>query len=106
MDICKCIVPLRHGGTLNSRLAASPLVWLAEVEERWEVLRVFPSKLGWKRTISYCPLHDQVMKTTPELTTPSPNHHTTPMGGLLGLDIFNEHRPPLHNGSSAVLEVR
>ncbi|GFV71458.1 transposable element Tc3 transposase [Trichonephila clavipes] len=26
MDVCKCIVPLRHGGTLNSRRSASPLV--------------------------------------------------------------------------------
>ncbi|GFU98853.1 hypothetical protein TNCV_3381001 [Trichonephila clavipes] len=24
MDVCKCIVPLRHEGTLNSRRAASP----------------------------------------------------------------------------------
>ncbi|GFV99102.1 uncharacterized protein TNCV_1510781 [Trichonephila clavipes] len=30
MDACKCIVPLRHGGTLNSRRAASPLVCLVE----------------------------------------------------------------------------
>ncbi|GFV25899.1 hypothetical protein TNCV_3868661 [Trichonephila clavipes] len=36
MDVCKCIVPLRHGGTLNSRRAASPLVWLVEGVERWE----------------------------------------------------------------------
>ncbi|GFW62845.1 uncharacterized protein TNCV_4451941 [Trichonephila clavipes] len=36
MDVCKCIVPLRHGCTLNSRRAASPLVWLVEEEERWE----------------------------------------------------------------------
>ncbi|GFY03115.1 uncharacterized protein TNCV_981201 [Trichonephila clavipes] len=36
MDVCKCIVPLRHGGTLNSRRAPSPLVWLVEGEERWE----------------------------------------------------------------------
>ncbi|GFV46531.1 uncharacterized protein TNCV_3234181 [Trichonephila clavipes] len=36
MDVCKCIVPLWHGGTLNSRRAASPLVWLVEGEERWE----------------------------------------------------------------------
>ncbi|GFT48479.1 uncharacterized protein TNCV_3822631 [Trichonephila clavipes] len=36
MDACKCIVPLRHGDTLNSRRAASPLVWLVEREERWE----------------------------------------------------------------------
>ncbi|GFV64615.1 uncharacterized protein TNCV_3181111 [Trichonephila clavipes] len=36
MDVCKCIVPLRHGGTLNSRQAACPLVGLVEGEERWE----------------------------------------------------------------------
>ncbi|GFW94387.1 uncharacterized protein TNCV_1433221 [Trichonephila clavipes] len=36
MGVCKCIVPLRHGGTLNSRRAASPLVRLVEGEERWE----------------------------------------------------------------------
>ncbi|GFU86479.1 hypothetical protein TNCV_1418311 [Trichonephila clavipes] len=33
LDVCKCIVPLRHGGTLNSRRAASPLVWLVEEEK-------------------------------------------------------------------------
>ncbi|GFW90463.1 uncharacterized protein TNCV_76971 [Trichonephila clavipes] len=38
MDVCKCIVPSRHGGTLNSRRAASPLVRLVEREERWEAL--------------------------------------------------------------------
>ncbi|GFT31172.1 uncharacterized protein TNCV_3645681 [Trichonephila clavipes] len=37
MNVCKCIVPLRHGGTLNSCRAASPLVWLVEGEECWEV---------------------------------------------------------------------
>ncbi|GFW25559.1 uncharacterized protein TNCV_1308201 [Trichonephila clavipes] len=36
MDVCKCIVPARHGGTLNSRRAASPLVRFVEGEERWE----------------------------------------------------------------------
>ncbi|GFW56106.1 uncharacterized protein TNCV_106521 [Trichonephila clavipes] len=36
MDVCKCIVPLRHWGTLNSRRAASPLVSLVDGEERWE----------------------------------------------------------------------
>ncbi|GFW40320.1 uncharacterized protein TNCV_1018781 [Trichonephila clavipes] len=30
MDVCKCIVPSRHGGSLNSRRAASPLVRLME----------------------------------------------------------------------------
>ncbi|GFS66146.1 hypothetical protein TNCV_2511121 [Trichonephila clavipes] len=34
MDICKCIVPSPHGGTLNSHRAASPLVRLVEEEER------------------------------------------------------------------------
>ncbi|GFX67962.1 uncharacterized protein TNCV_2288242 [Trichonephila clavipes] len=36
MDVCKCIMPSRHGGTLNSRRAACPLVRLVEGEERWE----------------------------------------------------------------------
>ncbi|GFW99671.1 cullin-4A [Trichonephila clavipes] len=36
MDVCKCIVPSRHGGTLNSRRAASLLVRLVEGEESWE----------------------------------------------------------------------
>ncbi|GFW18713.1 uncharacterized protein TNCV_1369671 [Trichonephila clavipes] len=36
MDICKCIVPSRHGSTLNSRRASSPLVSLLEEEESWE----------------------------------------------------------------------
>ncbi|GFX82675.1 dnaJ homolog subfamily C member 13 [Trichonephila clavipes] len=31
MDVCKYIVPLRHGGTQNSRRAASHLIWLVEV---------------------------------------------------------------------------
>ncbi|GFX56921.1 hypothetical protein TNCV_3566931 [Trichonephila clavipes] len=37
MDACKCIVLLRHGGTPNSHRATSPIVWLVEGEERWEV---------------------------------------------------------------------
>ncbi|GFX34600.1 uncharacterized protein TNCV_3658381 [Trichonephila clavipes] len=52
MDVCKCIVPLRHGGTLNSRRASSPLVGLVEEEERWEVSdnpqSVLP--LNWGKT--------------------------------------------------------
>ncbi|GFY13064.1 uncharacterized protein TNCV_666261 [Trichonephila clavipes] len=36
MDVCKCIVPFRHGGILNSRQAASPLVSVMEREERWK----------------------------------------------------------------------
>ncbi|GFT64762.1 uncharacterized protein TNCV_4545101 [Trichonephila clavipes] len=36
MDVCKCIVPSWHGGTLNSSRATSPIVRLMEGEERWE----------------------------------------------------------------------
>ncbi|GFX69514.1 uncharacterized protein TNCV_380831 [Trichonephila clavipes] len=36
MDVFKCIVPSRHGGTLNCRRAASPLVRLLGGEERRE----------------------------------------------------------------------
>ncbi|GFV31676.1 uncharacterized protein TNCV_2189891 [Trichonephila clavipes] len=36
MDVCKCIVPSLHGGTLNSRRAASSLVRLVEGGDRWE----------------------------------------------------------------------
>ncbi|GFW20114.1 hypothetical protein TNCV_2320551 [Trichonephila clavipes] len=36
MDIYECIVPSRHGDTLNSCRAASPLVRSVEEEERWE----------------------------------------------------------------------
>ncbi|GFX73753.1 uncharacterized protein TNCV_4290691 [Trichonephila clavipes] len=32
----KCIVNSRHGDTINSRRAASPLMRLVEEEERWE----------------------------------------------------------------------
>ncbi|GFW46001.1 hypothetical protein TNCV_3276191 [Trichonephila clavipes] len=45
-------VPLRHGGTLNSRRAASPLMRLVEGEERWEAPDspgCSPSKLGWNQ---------------------------------------------------------
>ncbi|PRD38890.1 UNVERIFIED_CONTAM: hypothetical protein NCL1_02688 [Trichonephila clavipes] len=34
MDVYKCIVPSRHGRSLNSRQAAIPLVSLVEGEER------------------------------------------------------------------------
>ncbi|GFX39712.1 hypothetical protein TNCV_2104561 [Trichonephila clavipes] len=45
-------MPSRHGCTLNSRRATSPLM-LVEGEERWEVPDYLPgcspSKLGWNR---------------------------------------------------------
>ncbi|GFU61369.1 uncharacterized protein TNCV_530691 [Trichonephila clavipes] len=61
MDVCKCIVPLLHWGTLNSHQAASPLVRLVEGEERWEApghpQDSSPSKLGRNREKSYYHLH-------------------------------------------------
>ncbi|GFV71420.1 uncharacterized protein TNCV_88421 [Trichonephila clavipes] len=37
MDVCKCIVPSRHVGNLNSCRAASPFVRLVVGKEWWEV---------------------------------------------------------------------
>ncbi|GFW80669.1 transposable element Tcb2 transposase [Trichonephila clavipes] len=57
MDVCKCILPSRHGGTINSCRAASPLVWWWKGERGESPLttpRCPPSKLGWKRAKLYC----------------------------------------------------
>ncbi|GFW57954.1 hypothetical protein TNCV_1419011 [Trichonephila clavipes] len=50
---------LWQGGTQNSCKAASPLVRLVVEEWRWETSdhpQSSPSKLGWHRAKSYCPL--------------------------------------------------
>ncbi|GFW41637.1 hypothetical protein TNCV_4035521 [Trichonephila clavipes] len=56
-----CIVPLRHGDTLNSRRATSPRVRFVEGEERWEApdlaQGVVPLHWGWSRAKPYCHLH-------------------------------------------------
>ncbi|GFX84041.1 hypothetical protein TNCV_4858491 [Trichonephila clavipes] len=61
MDVCKCILPSRHGGTLNRHRAASPLVRLVAGDERREAPDpppgCSPSKLGWNRAKSYCHLY-------------------------------------------------
>ncbi|GFT86828.1 uncharacterized protein TNCV_4164001 [Trichonephila clavipes] len=61
IDVCKCIVPSRHGGTLNSRRAASPLSKLLAGDERWEApnppLGCSPAKLVWNRAKTYCHLY-------------------------------------------------
>ncbi|GFW15475.1 hypothetical protein TNCV_4656151 [Trichonephila clavipes] len=46
MDVCKCIVPSRHGGTLNSRRAASPLVRLIERKRGGRPLTLPPQNWG------------------------------------------------------------
>ncbi|GFV22916.1 uncharacterized protein TNCV_2623691 [Trichonephila clavipes] len=52
MDVCKCIVPSRHGVTLNSHRAAIPLVRLVEGKKRLEaidpILGVLPQ--NWDET--------------------------------------------------------
>ncbi|GFV00348.1 hypothetical protein TNCV_3643261 [Trichonephila clavipes] len=61
MDVRKCVVPLWHGGTLNSRRATSPLVRLAVggpiIGRPMITPRHSPSKLRWNRAKSYCHLH-------------------------------------------------
>ncbi|GFX44503.1 uncharacterized protein TNCV_4713291 [Trichonephila clavipes] len=57
-------MPLRQGGTLNSRRAAGPLVWLVEGEERWEVSghpQDFPP-LNWGGTEQICTFTCIVLK--------------------------------------------
>ncbi|GFX50640.1 espin-like protein [Trichonephila clavipes] len=56
MDDCKCIVPSRHEGTLNSRRAASPLMRLVEGEERWRP-RVSSLKIGIPSSPPLCWTH-------------------------------------------------
>ncbi|GFT72524.1 hypothetical protein TNCV_973901 [Trichonephila clavipes] len=54
-------LPSRHGGTLNSRRAASPLKRLVEEEVRWEapdhLQCVLPQNWGGKGALSYCHLY-------------------------------------------------
>ncbi|GFW35721.1 uncharacterized protein TNCV_4435701 [Trichonephila clavipes] len=38
MDVCKCVMHVRHVDTLNSRQAAYTLVRLVKGEEKWEDL--------------------------------------------------------------------
>ncbi|GFX21301.1 cullin-4A [Trichonephila clavipes] len=63
-DVCKCIVPLRHGDTLNSRRTASPLVWLVEGEGRWEAPYLPQGflPLNWSGTELKCTVACMVLK--------------------------------------------
>ncbi|GFW18854.1 uncharacterized protein TNCV_5133071 [Trichonephila clavipes] len=72
MDVCKCIVPLWHGGNLNSCRVACPLLRL--VEEGRDYLRsVLPQNWGGtepKRTVTCMMLKatDNDRRTTNPLT--------------------------------------
>ncbi|GFT61803.1 cullin-4A [Trichonephila clavipes] len=65
MDVCKCIVHLGHGGTINSRQAVSHLVRLEK--ERWEAPDPHPQSilpLNWGRTELNCTVTCMVLKDT------------------------------------------
>ncbi|GFU75299.1 uncharacterized protein TNCV_4755581 [Trichonephila clavipes] len=65
MNVRKCIVPVRHRGTLNSRQATSPLMRLAEGVERWEALTtpgVLPQ--NWGGNEPNCTVTYMVVKAT------------------------------------------
>ncbi|GFT47522.1 uncharacterized protein TNCV_3750451 [Trichonephila clavipes] len=60
MHVCKCLVPSWHGGNLNNRRAASPLVRMVEGEERWEAPdhhQMFSLKIGVDRAKWFCHLY-------------------------------------------------
>ncbi|GFT19134.1 hypothetical protein TNCV_302701 [Trichonephila clavipes] len=61
MGVCKCLVHLQYGSTLNSFQAASTFVRLGEKEDKWEVPD-HPQgslKIGKKPSQkSYCHLYD------------------------------------------------
>ncbi|GFU16937.1 hypothetical protein TNCV_1772181 [Trichonephila clavipes] len=52
--VCKCIVPLRHGGTQSSHRVAIPLVRLVKGEERWVGPQSVLLKWGGKSRIVTC----------------------------------------------------
>ncbi|GFV43644.1 hypothetical protein TNCV_2679451 [Trichonephila clavipes] len=59
MSVCKCIVPVRHGSTLNICPAASLLAWLMK-EKRWDPLDVLPQNWGGTK-----PMGAKQLRTNP-----------------------------------------
>ncbi|GFT29530.1 hypothetical protein TNCV_2020911 [Trichonephila clavipes] len=64
MDVCKCVVPMRHEGTLNSHRAASPLVRLVEGSLSPLPQGCSPTKLGWNRAEKNDTVTCMVLKAT------------------------------------------
>ncbi|GFW37731.1 cullin-4A [Trichonephila clavipes] len=60
MDVCKCVMTSRHGGTLNSHPAASPLARLVE-GKKWDApdhpQGVLPQNWSDRRQLALC--HDE-----------------------------------------------
>ncbi|GFV49879.1 uncharacterized protein TNCV_1391611 [Trichonephila clavipes] len=67
-------VPSRHGGSLNSRRAASPLVWLVEGEEEWEASdhpqSILPLNWGGPSQIILSPVWCSKLRITTGVTLP------------------------------------
>ncbi|GFX99195.1 hypothetical protein TNCV_2493761 [Trichonephila clavipes] len=58
MDVCKCIMPVRHGCPLSIQQNESSLNRLVVEVEEWGTLKPgCSSKLGWNGAKSYCHLH-------------------------------------------------
>ncbi|GFX15657.1 cullin-4A [Trichonephila clavipes] len=70
-NVCKCIVPSRHGGTLNSRRAASPFVRLVAGDERWKALTLPQGVLpqNWGETELYHTVSCMVLKANDRHTS-------------------------------------
>ncbi|GFV04091.1 uncharacterized protein TNCV_917131 [Trichonephila clavipes] len=82
MDICKCVVPLRHGGTLNSRRVASPLVWLVEEVGGSDHPQVSSLKIGVETSqIVLSPVWCSKLRLTTGVTLPFA------MMNFVGLDL-------------------
>ncbi|GFX88302.1 uncharacterized protein TNCV_1705231 [Trichonephila clavipes] len=66
MDVCKCLVSLLHGDSLNSRRDASHLLRLVEGKERWgasdHLQTVLPQ--NWSETNPNSTVISMVFKST------------------------------------------
>ncbi|GFW91489.1 transposable element Tcb2 transposase [Trichonephila clavipes] len=83
MNVCKCVVPWRHGCTLQNRRPASPLVRLVEGKQRSEALalsRVFVLPQNWGGIELNHTVNFMVLKAIP-------NNRPFTMMNFLGLDM-------------------
>ncbi|GFW06041.1 hypothetical protein TNCV_4478351 [Trichonephila clavipes] len=91
MNVCYCIVTLRHGGTLNSHRDASPLGRLVEEEERWKAsdhLRGFFSQ-NWDGTK---PNHNVTFKVLKATSNERRNSYLFATMNFIGLDLTPSDR--------------
>ncbi|GFW08049.1 uncharacterized protein TNCV_2978171 [Trichonephila clavipes] len=70
------------------------LRWCRTKKKRYQLPENVPATRGLLATDHVILNRGQVTWTTPELAPPSPNYHTTPMGGRFSSRRFNMHRCP------------